>query len=112
MSSPTKLILRVYLVAIAGWLLHVLLTRAALAIVARGGGELSLLPLFLIVDVVAPPVLLLVLAYAVVRAWRDLVRQPDLRIATNIGMASAGAVGLVLGAWTWYLNVLVRLLHP
>ena len=44
----------------------------------------------------------LFLIYAVVRAMRDLVRQPDLRTATNIAIAVAGWIGLGLVVWWWY----------
>lgn len=64
------------------------------------------LPL-LIVDLLVPAILVLVLAYALVRAIRSLVREPALRTGTNVGVATLGTIAFVLGAWTWYMNVVV-----
>src|SRR5256886_12487028 len=78
MSQSSKLILRVCVVAIAGWLLAFIVSfifaDAALVLV---------LPVLIL----GPPILFCVLAYAVVRAVRDLVRQPELRIPANIAVA-------------------------
>ena len=95
MSKPTQIILGVYALAIGSWLL-----MFAFSLVA-GGLPLLLVP-FLILG---PPVLFLVLAYALVRATRDLLREPEFRTFTNIGVAFAGLVGLVLAAWSWYSSV-------
>ena len=68
-----------------------------------------MLPL-LVVDVLAPPILMLVLAYAIARAVRDLFRQPELRTAANVGPAVVGLIGLAFGAWVWYGKVLATFL--
>ena len=95
MSRSSKLILRVCSIAIAGWLLMFIATYIA----ADAG--LLLLPILML----GPPVLFCVLAYAVARAARDLVREPELRTPANIVVALAGFIGLVAGAWWWYLGM-------
>jgi F0F1-type ATP synthase membrane subunit c/vacuolar-type H+-ATPase subunit K len=94
-SRSSQLILRVCLVAVAGWLLVFLATYIA----ADAG--LVLLPVLLL----GPPVLACVLAYAVARAARDLLRQPELRTPVNIVVALVGAIALLAGAWWWYLGM-------
>jgi hypothetical protein len=63
------------------------------------------LALLLRVLILGPPVLFCVLAYAVVRAVRDLARQPEFRTPANIAVAVAGLIGLLAGAWWWYVGM-------
>ena len=93
-------------VAIAVLLLHSLLTTAAGAIVDRGGSELTLVLPLLIVDAVVPPILMLILVYALVRALGDLRRSLEHRTTLNVGTTVLGLVTLPTGAWLWYGRVL------
>ena len=96
MSQSSKLILRVCVVAIAGWLLAFIVS-----FIFADAALVALLPVLIL----GPPILFCVLAYAVVRAVRDLVRQPELRIPANITVALAGLIGLLAGAWWWYVGM-------
>lgn len=105
MTGASRLVVRVCLVGIAVWLLHIMLMLAGNALVARGYGEMTLLPLALLVSVVTPPILILLLVYAIARAVRDLLRSPELRSEVNIGITIVGSVALALGAWAWYIRI-------
>jgi hypothetical protein len=85
MPASVKLILGACAVAILGLLVGVLL--------------------FLPVLILGPPVLFLVLAYAVVRALRDLRQQPALRTPMNVSVALLGLISLLLGGWLWYWSM-------
>ena len=54
---------------------------------------------------ILPPVLFFFLACVLVWAVSDLVRFVDRRTPLKIGLAVAGLIGWVLGAWWWYVNV-------
>jgi len=60
----------------------------------------------------APPLVFLMLAYALVLAVVDLVRSPALRTPVNIGVAFLGLMGLVLGAWRWYVEMFTATKGP
>ena len=96
MSQSSKLILRLCVAAIAGWLLAFIVS-----FIFADAALVLLLPVLIL----GPPILFCVLAYAVVRAVRDLVRQPELRIPANIAVALAGLISLLAGAWWWYVGM-------
>ncbi len=95
MSHSSKLIVRVCAVAIAGWLLLFMLS-----LIFADAALVLLIPALIL----GPPVLFCVLAYALVRAVRDLVRHPEFRTPGNIAVALAGLIGLLAGAWWWYVG--------
>ena len=101
-ARPTKLITIVHALAIADVVLHFLITTAAGAIADRGGSELALVLPLLIVDGVVPPVLMLILVYALVRALADLRRLPERRTPLNVGTTMLGVVTLPIGVGLWY----------
>lgn len=96
MSQSSKLILRICAMAVAGWLL-----AFTVSFIFADAALVLLLPVLIL----GPPVLFCVLTYALVRALRDLARQPELRTPANIAVALAGLIGLLAGAWWWYVGM-------
>ena len=93
MPQSIKLILGLCLAGVILWLL-----LFALSAVGAWGALIILVPLLLI----GAPILFFGLAYALVRAVRDLIRHPEVRTLPNIVIALAGAIFLVVGALSWF----------
>ena len=99
MSQSSRLILRIYAVAIAGWLL-----AFTVSFIFADAALVLVLPVLIL----GPPVLFCVLTYALVRAVRDFARQPEFRTPANVVVALAGLIGLLAGAWWWYVGMSQR----
>jgi Trk-type K+ transport system membrane component len=95
MATPPsiKLILGLCIGGAVGWFL-----LFGLSAVGAWDALLVLVPFVLI----GAPILLLGLAYALVRAVHDLIRHPEVRTLANIVVTVSGVIFLVVAAIAWF----------
>lgn len=105
MSTLSKVITGFCAAGFAAWFVMVVLLNGV-----HLPGNLGL---FLwISDVWVQPVFFVLLAWALALAVTDLVRVPDVRTPVNIGVAVTGLIGLILGAWRSYVEMVTPSTGP